>query len=112
MLNAADLFVVGTRFEDLIRAFSRGGRYDQSQGANSESWVAERVALHRDAPSACELRLASGLWLHVREFKTQEGGTVTIWTDITAVKQREHDLETARDAAEEASRTIEPLFAN
>ena len=53
LLNAADLFVVGTRFEDLVHAFSVGGRYDPSQG-EAAAWVEERLALHRDAPSTCE----------------------------------------------------------
>jgi len=110
LLKAADLFVIGTRFEDLIRAFSGSGRYERSQGADRESWIEERIRLHRNAPGACELRLASGLWLHVREFRTQEGGTVTTWTDITTVKQREHALEVARDTAAESRRTMEEAY--
>src|SRR5262249_4510080 len=43
LLDSSDLFIVGTRFEDLIRAFSRVGRYDRSQGADSSSWVEERL---------------------------------------------------------------------
>ncbi len=62
------------------------------------------------APSACELRLANGRWLRVSEFRTREGGTVTIWADITATKQRERELEAARDAAAEASRTMEEAY--
>jgi signal transduction histidine kinase len=109
LLNADDLFVVGTRFEELTRAFGRSGHYDPSHG-DSGSWVEERLALHRNAPSACELHLASGLWLHVREFRTREGGTVTIWADITAIKQRERELEAARDTAAEAKATMEDAY--
>jgi signal transduction histidine kinase len=109
MLDAADLFVVGVRFEDLVRESSRSGRYDAAHG-DPEAWIAERLALHRGAPSACEMRLANGRWLHVREFRTQEGGIVTIWADITATKQRERELEAARDAATEARRTTEEAY--
>ena len=35
---------------------------------------------------------------------------MTIWADITAGKQRERELETARDAAAEASRTMEEAY--
>jgi signal transduction histidine kinase len=110
LLDAADLFVVGTRFEELIRSFSRTGRYEHASAREPGAWIEERIRLHREAPSDCELRLASGTWLHVREFRTQEGGTVTIWTDITPAKQREHDLETARDAAAESRRTAEQAY--
>ena len=109
LLNAADLFVVGTRFEDLVHAFSVGGRYDPSQG-EAAAWVEERLALHRDAPSNCEMHLANERWLRVSEFRTREGGTVTIWADITATKQRERELEAARDTAAEASRTMEEAY--
>ena len=55
----------------------------------------------------------------VGEHRTQEGGTVTTWTDITTIKQREAelaemvgDLEAARDEAMEASRTKSSFLAN
>jgi signal transduction histidine kinase len=109
LLNAPDLFVAGTRFEDLVRAFARGGRYDPSQ-ATDGSWVDERLAGHRNPPSGCELRLANGRWLRVSEFRTGEGGTVTIWADITPSKQRERELEDARDRAAEASETMQKAY--
>jgi signal transduction histidine kinase len=110
LLDAADLFIIGTRFDDLLRAFSRSGRYEASQGSDPGSWLEERLTLHRNPPSACELHLRSGRWLRVSEFRTREGGTVTIWADITAAKQRERELEAARDAAAEASRTMAEAY--
>jgi signal transduction histidine kinase len=112
LLNASDLFIIGTRFEELIRAFSRSGRYDQEQDRDRVTWIEERLSLHRNVPSACELRLASGLWLHVREFRTQEGGTVTTWTDITSMKRREQDLEIARDSTAQAYRELKSTQAS
>jgi signal transduction histidine kinase len=110
LLDAADLFIVGTRFEDLLKAFSRSGRYDPPQGGDPAAWLEERLAVHRSPPSACELRLANGRWLRVSEFRTREGGTVTIWADITTGKQRERELEAARDAAADAGRTMEDAY--
>jgi signal transduction histidine kinase/HAMP domain-containing protein len=109
LLDAADLFVAGTTFEDLLHAFSRGSRYDAAQ-SDPASWLEQRLALHRNPPSTCELLLANGRWLRVSEFRTQEGGTVTIWADITATKERERELEAARDRAAEASRTMEEAY--
>jgi signal transduction histidine kinase len=110
LLDAADLFVIGTQFDDLLTAFSRSGRYDWSKNADSASWIRERLALHRNPPSTCELPLANERYLRVTEFRTREGGTVTIWADITAAKQRERELEAARDTAAEASETMQAAY--
>src|SRR3984893_4010894 len=119
ILNLPDLFVPGIRFEDTIRplAFDRP-YYDTSVG-NREAWFQRRMALHRESPSVHELRLNDGTWLRVGEHRTHEGGTVTTWTDITALKQREDELaeavrqlKIARDQAMEASRTKSSFLAN
>ncbi|WP_141740292.1 PAS-domain containing protein [Bosea sp. BIWAKO-01] len=110
LLDAADLFIAGVRFEELLRAFSDSRRYGSAQEGDRAAWLESRLSLHRNAPSTCEVHLASGRWLRVSEYRTQEGGTVTIWTDVTVAKQRERDLEAARDTASEASRTMEEAY--
>jgi adenylate cyclase len=118
ILNLRDFFVAGVRFEDLIPPLIQRAYYDPSVG-DIEAWFEKRLALHRNPPSMHELKLADGTWLRVGEHRTQEGGTVTTWTDITTIKQREAelaemvgDLEAARDEAMEASRTKSSFLAN
>jgi len=53
--------------------------------------------LHRDAPTSHEQTLANGTVLRVGEHRTQEGGTVTTWTDITRLKQQEAEARASRD---------------
>src|SRR4029077_10844688 len=98
-------------------AFDRP-HYDPDIG-DRDAWFQRRLALHRGAPSVHEQRLADGTWLRVGEHRTQEGGIVTTWTDITVLKQREDELarmvqqlQTARDQAMEASRTKSSFLAN
>jgi len=119
ILDLPDLLVVGARFEEMIRtlAFDRP-HYDPDIG-DRDAWFQRRLALHRGAPSVHEQRLADGTWLRVGEHRTQEGGIVTTWTDITVLKQREDELarmvqqlQTARDQAMEASRTKSSFLAN
>src|SRR6516162_1631090 len=118
ILNLPDLFVVGARFEDLIRPVLNRNYYDPSI-VDRNAWFEQRVALHRNAPTASEQKLANGTWLRIGEHRTREGGTVTTWTDITTIKQNEAELaelvqrlEVARDEAMEASRTKSSFLAN
>src|SRR6267154_2743455 len=119
ILNLPDLFIVGARFEDLIRPLSLdSNHYDPAIG-DRQAWFERRLAVHRNAPTTQEQKLANGTWLRIGEHRTQEGGTVTTWTDITTIKEREAELadlvqrlEVARDAAEEASRTKSSFLAN
>ena len=102
----------------MIRPLIQRAHYDPSVG-DAEAWFERRLALHRNAPSVHEVKLADGTWLRVGEHRTQEGGTVTTWTDITTIKEREAELaemvqhlEVARDEAMEASRTKSSFLAN
>jgi signal transduction histidine kinase/CheY-like chemotaxis protein len=119
ILNLPDLFVVGARFEDLTRPLSFDRDYYDPSIGDRGAWFEQRLALHRNAPTLHEQKLADGTWLRIGEHRTQEGGTVTTWTDITMIKQREAELadmvrrvEIARDEAMEASRTKSSFLAN
>jgi adenylate cyclase len=119
ILNLPGHFVVGDRFEELIRPLSlERDHYDPAIG-DRHAWFERRLALHRNAPTVHEQKLADGTWLRIGEHRTQEGGTVTTWTDVTTIKQREAELadlvqrlEIARDEAMEASRTKSSFLAN
>jgi PAS domain-containing protein len=73
ILNLHDLFVAGVRFEDLIQPLVQHAYYDPSTG-DSRAWFEKRLALHRNAPSVHEQKLADGTWLRVGERRTQRAG--------------------------------------
>jgi signal transduction histidine kinase len=76
----------------------------------------ELVARHEEsvrAPSVrqYERRLASGRWIEIRKIPMLNGGRAMITRDITNRKAMEAQLETARDAAEEANQLKSQFIA-
>jgi signal transduction histidine kinase/HAMP domain-containing protein len=59
-----------------------------------------------------ELRLDDGRWLKLSRRQTRNGGFVAVASDITALKERETALVTAKEAAEEADRAKTDFLTN
>ena len=84
----ADVIVPGASFATLAtEAASRGAI--ALDGLSTETWIAERMARHRQARDLFEVRLADGRWLQVSEGRTDQGGRVVVYVDITDIKRRE-----------------------
>jgi len=107
----ADVLVPGTSFETILRTATERGLIKDAEGRR-DAWIAERLARHRAASETHIQHRSDGRWMHVSERKTANGGVVAIYADITEAKQREAELATARDAAEEANRTKSSFLAN
>ncbi|WP_338465659.1 NahK/ErcS family hybrid sensor histidine kinase/response regulator [Novosphingobium sp. ZN18A2] len=86
------------RFDDIAQSVARNRRV---VGAlrSPERWVADRVARHSLAEGVHIQALTDGRWVQISEIRTSEGGTVSIYTDITEVKA-EDARERARELAE------------
>ncbi|HEY2616391.1 MAG TPA: GAF domain-containing protein [Acetobacteraceae bacterium] len=94
-------------FSEYVRYLAKRGEY----GADAD--VAERV--RRLLESAGQMRVfervrPNGRVIEVRSNPVAGGGFVLIYADITERKRNEADIRAARDAAEEASRTIEAAY--
>ena len=83
--------VLGIRFEDLARLIYY--RLLGGQLPSPKEWLADHLAAHRHARGPRELQVRDGRWLGVSEFRTTQGGTVGIYTDITESKQRLRAIE-------------------
>jgi len=106
--------VPGTTFEAVIRrAIERGLILDAI--GDPDRYLEERLAQHRDPGPTVLQRRADGRWLLISERRAAGGGAVAIYSDITALKQRELELEQAntrvRQAAEELTRRHQELQA-
>jgi PAS domain S-box-containing protein len=88
---------VGTTFEGIVRRAAERGYVTDALG-RVEEWVAERMRHHRNPGEPQVQRRADGHWVMVSERRTEDGGTVAVYSDITELKQREQDL-TEKSAA-------------
>jgi signal transduction histidine kinase len=92
-------------FADYIRYLANRGEY----GPDPEDHVAHLLTLGSQ-PAAFERTRPNGRIIEIRSNPVPGGGFVVIYSDITDRKRNEEDLRAARDAAEEASRTIEAAY--
>ncbi len=99
--EVAAMVVPGMKFEDYVRKGYEKGMYPDA-GDDLEAYMEKRLARRRSPSGGHELRLRDGTWLYITERRTGDGGLVAVYTDITEAKNREAELQTARDRAETA----------
>jgi PAS domain S-box-containing protein len=87
----------GTTFESIVRRAAERGYVKDAEG-RIEEWVAERIWQHRNPGEPQVQRRDNGRWVMVSERRTEDGGTVAVYSDITELKQREQDLTEKSDA--------------
>ena len=89
----------GRSFEQIIRTFVEFGPSVKGSEIDRDRWIQDRLARHRSAEGeSFEMQLGDGRWERVSERRTEDGGYVGIWTDITAVKLAEQRLLAAIDS--------------
>jgi PAS domain S-box-containing protein len=91
MAEVSDMLVPGTLFETMITAAVRRGVV-VSANADPDEWLRQRLAAHQVPAGPRKTHLASGTWLQVREYRTRDGGYVSIQTDITSQVAAERAL--------------------
>jgi signal transduction histidine kinase len=86
-----------------------GGRGDFGAGVDTAAQIHELVA-STGQPYGYERTRPDGRVIEIRRNPVPDGGFVLIFSDITERKRSEAEIRAARDAAEEASRTIEAAY--
>jgi PAS domain S-box-containing protein len=81
----------GVTFESIIRRAAERGYVKDAEG-RAEEWIADRLQQHRSPGEPQVQRRNNGRWIMVSERRTEDGGTVAVYSDITELKQREQDL--------------------
>ena len=85
----------GDSFESIICRIAKRGDIPAAIG-DIDSWVKMRLDMHRNPQGPYIQQRSSGEWVMINERKTQDGGTVAVTTDISALKNAEQAAEDAK----------------
>jgi signal transduction histidine kinase/DNA-binding response OmpR family regulator len=107
----ADLFRPGMSFREILEIGVARQLIDLA-GHTAEEWIAERMRQHAAPYSVAEYTYQDNRWVRISERKTQDGGTVVVYTDITELKHRQIELEQAREQAEQANKAKSQFLAS
>lgn len=121
MDDVADIMVPGLKFEDFHRIRAERKTRDDNE-VRDEAWIQERLEQHRNPTGPIERRFEDGRLVRIQEFKTEDGSTVIIRTDLTdqhhaigTANLIEHSFRTLIDNANRGifvHRHYRPLYAN
>ena len=81
----------GMSFETIIRGAAERGLITEAEG-RVEEWMVERMEQHRNPGMPHVQRRAANTWIQVSERKTEDGGTVAVYSDITDIKRVDEAL--------------------
>jgi len=84
----------GALLWDIMRAAHEKGMFPLLKGgADMEAHIMHRKALRQNVQGgSVEQNLSDRRWLQINEHRTADGGTASVYTDITDVKRREMEL--------------------
>jgi PAS domain S-box-containing protein len=100
-IKLEDLVTPGTTFTEIIRSAVDRGLFPTAVD-NPDAWIAALIEERAATSEVREQHLENGLWLQISDHRTKDGGIVSIYADITLLKQREADITAAKNEAEQA----------
>src|SRR5262249_47370524 len=106
----ADLIVPGIKFGEILHAVVVRKLIDLGE-RTAEEWIAERMR-QQSNPTGFPEHQYNSTWVRISERRTPDGSTVSVFTDITELKQRQAELQQAMEQADAASRNKSQFLAN
>ena len=108
---------IGDSFVDVMTQLALNGLLRLDGGP--QAWVAQRLQQHRAPAGQTVVEYADGRWFLISERRTRDGGSATVLSEITHLKEKEHELVeraegllTAKLQAEFADRAKSEFLAN
>lgn len=81
---------VGMSFDDLLRMLIANGVVAADE--DTEEWMVRRTAQHRAPRGPIEFRTRAGRIVKITEFRTPDGYTVGLYTDVTEIRAAEEHV--------------------
>jgi PAS domain S-box-containing protein len=91
-----DFIRVGLTFEDIVRETLNRNVWEAS-GVDTETLLQQAIARHEDVPSLHEIQYPDGRCIQQSKRRTSDGGIVSVYSDITALKRREAEIFETQD---------------
>jgi PAS domain S-box-containing protein len=89
--GVADLVVPGRTLEEFIRAGVARGLFPLAAD-DPQTWIQGVLKRRRRPGGTREQVMAGGLYLQVSDHRTRDGGLVSIYTDVSAIRESEERL--------------------
>ena len=106
-----DILTPGARFEDILRLQLERDAVE-THDLSPEDWISERMNHHRTPGDGRREVMMGGAWIQVAKRRTPDGGTVAVYSDISDLKQKQAQLETANEKAVAANSAKSQFLAS
>jgi signal transduction histidine kinase len=110
-LGISNAVKVGATFEELSRAMMVSQQIPEVIG-REDAYVAERVHAHKNPGPPMQRKMNDGRWYIITEIHTEDGGILSLQSDITDIKSAEENAERLRLEAELANQAKSSLLVN
>jgi signal transduction histidine kinase/DNA-binding response OmpR family regulator len=106
----SSLIEPGTSFGSIIKEASEKDRFPNA-AANPDEWIERQLVRHNRASEPYIQEVSGNGWQQISNRRTDEGGTVAVYSDITEIKRISDELKRAKDAAEAANEAKSAFLA-
>ena len=100
------------RFDEAVYAIADHVLRADTPEEERRAWIDQRMRLRDNPGTYLDVLPPEGGYARVSDYRSRDGGTVTVRTDYSDVKRRESELEDARLKAEAANRAKSEFLAN